>query len=124
MALFSEQEIAALTGGVRPPAPKNYCLPTQFPSFRGAKRIAIDLESQDPSIAKDLGPGWRRDAYIVGFSVAIQGKDGSIPFSEYYPIGHKVGPNLDQNKALQWLEDELLWYQGDIVGANLLYPAG
>src|SRR5216683_2017527 len=121
MGLFTTAEIAALSGGIKVAAPKDYHLPSFFPSFSSAKRISIDLESHDPSMAKDLGPGWRRDAYIVGVSVALQEDDDSIGYSEYYPIMHKEGPNLDSGKVLEWLADELAFFSGEIVGANLLY---
>src|SRR5579883_1948773 len=122
--LFSAQEIAALTGGVRPPAPKNYRLPDKFPSLARAKRISLDLESKDPSIAADKGPGWRRDAFIAGFGLAIgDGKSEQAEFAEYYPLRHRGGPNLDPDRVFDWLRDELAFFQGEIVGANLLYDA-
>lgn len=118
---FSAEEISNMSGGRRPPAPRDYALPTQFPSFEKAKRISIDLESYDPSIGEDKGPGWRRNAYIVGVAIAVQGKSGSIDFNEYYPTAHKNVTNLDPEKVLGWLGDNLAFFTGDIVGANLLY---
>src|SRR5579859_3561255 len=123
MGLFSNEAIAALSGGIRPPAPKDYKLPTHFPSLRGQKRIALDLEGKDPSITAGIGPGWRRDAFICGFSLAIGDEKGNTEFSEYYPIRHLDGPNLNEEATLDWLQDELSLYQGEIVGANLLYDA-
>jgi Mesyanzhinovviridae DNA polymerase len=120
--LFSQEEMASIAGGVSVPAPKNYKLPDHFPSLKGVARIALDLESHDPEI-HDKGPGWRRGAYPVGVSLAIQARDGTIPFSEYYPIKHKVGPNLSAEKVYEWLTDELAFYTGEIAGANLLYDA-
>ena len=119
--LFSEAVIAAISGGRRPPAPKGYKLPSVFPSFNKAKRISFDLESLDPSIAAGIGPGWRRDAYIVGFAVALGDKKGNIDFSDYYPIRHKGAQNLDAERTLDWLATELAFYQGEIVGTNFLY---
>ncbi len=119
--LFSEAVIAAISGGRRPPAPKGYKLPSVFPSFNKAKRISFDLESLDPSIAAGIGPGWRRNAYIVGFGIALGDKKGSNDFHEYYPLRHKGVENLDAERVLDWLATELAFYQGEIVGTNLLY---
>jgi DNA polymerase I-like protein with 3'-5' exonuclease and polymerase domains len=120
--LFSAAEIAGMTGGVCPPAPKNYKLPTHFPSLSRAKRICLDLESKDPSLGADKGPGWRRDAFIIGFGLSIADSKGSgAEFSEYYPMRHRNGPNLDADRVYDWIRDELVFYSGEITGANLLY---
>jgi DNA polymerase I-like protein with 3'-5' exonuclease and polymerase domains len=119
--LFSDAVIAAISGGRRPPAPKGYKLPTVFPSFNKAKRLSFDLESLDPSIAASIGPGWRRNAYIVGFGIALGDKKGSNDFHEYYPLRHKGVENLDAERVFDWLTTELSFYQGEIVGTNLLY---
>ena len=121
MGMFSTVEIAAMAGHVLPPAPRDYQLPTIFPDFSRASRIAFDIESVDPSVASDLGPGWRRNAYMVGFSLVIDDGKGNAAFSEYYPCAHHNAPNIDQNKLLEWLQDSFAFYQGEIVGANLLY---
>ena len=121
VGLFSAVEIANISGGRRPPAPKGYKLPSVFPSFDRSKRVSIDLESLDPSIAASIGPGWRRDAYIVGFGIALGDKKGSNEFHEYYPIRHKGVENLDAERVLDWLATELAFYRGEIVGTNLLY---
>ena len=119
--LFSQAQIDAMSGGRRPPAPVGYKLPTQFPSFKGVKRLSLDLESKDKSLSEKRGPGWRRGAYIVGFALAIQEHDGSIGFSEYYPLRHKGVQNLDADRIMGWLGTEMAFYTGEIVGANLLY---
>src|SRR5208282_4473959 len=41
--------------------------------------------------------------------------------SEYYPCRHKGVQNLDADKVYNWLSDELAFFTGEIVGANLLY---
>jgi DNA polymerase I-like protein with 3'-5' exonuclease and polymerase domains len=123
MGMFTTAEMSAMSGGILPPAPKNYRLPECFPDFANAARISLDLEGLDPSIAADKGPGWRRDAYICGFSLAIADKAGKPEFSEYYPVAHKTGPNLNQDAVYAWLENNLAFYNGEIVGANLLYDA-
>jgi len=103
--------------------PANYSLPTQFPSLRKAKRICLDFECHDESMGLDMGPGWRRGAYPVGVALAIQARDGGVAFSEYYPLRHRVGPNLNPEKFYEYLSDELAFYDGEITGANLLYDA-
>ena len=123
MGLFSTAEVAAMSGGILPPAPRDYHLPTQFPDFIKAKRIAFDIESHDPSLSEKKGPGWRRDAYLVGFSIALGDAHGNPEFCEYYPVGHRTGPNLDLERTLGWLQNSLAFFQGEIVGANLLYDA-
>jgi DNA polymerase I-like protein with 3'-5' exonuclease and polymerase domains len=122
-SLFNIAEIEAMSGGFRPPAPKNYKLPSIFPDFSKAKRLSLDLESKDHSIAAGTGPGWRRDAFICGFAVALGDEKGNIEFSEYYPLRHKGGPNLDEERVYDWLRDQLAFFTGEIVGANLLYDA-
>lgn len=119
--LFSSAEISALSGGRRPPAPKSYTLPTQFPSFSRAKRVSIDLESYDTSLGEKKGPGWRKGAYTVGVAVAIQDRSNEISFAEYYPIAHKGVQNLSATNVYNWLGTELAFFTGDLVGANLLY---
>lgn len=113
--LFSEETVSALKGLVRFPAPTDYNLPTKFPSLQQAKRICLDLESHDTDLVKK-GPGWMRDAYPIGVNIGTD--DG---FAEYYPIKHNNGPNLDGDKVYAYLRDELAFYKGEIVGANLLY---
>jgi DNA polymerase I-like protein with 3'-5' exonuclease and polymerase domains len=113
--------MAAMSGGRRPAPPSGYRLPEIFPSLDHAKRISIDLESVDPSIAAGKGPGWRRDAYIVGFSLAIGDKKGGTEWSDYFPVRHKSAPNLDEDRIIDWLTTELAFFSGEVVGANLLY---
>jgi hypothetical protein len=113
--------MAAMSGGRRPASPRGYRLPEIFPSLDRAKRISIDLESVDKWIGEKRGPGWRRDAYIVGFALAIENSKGVINFSEYFPLRHKNAPNLDAVRVWDWLITELSFYTGEIVGTNLLY---
>lgn len=121
LSLFSSSEIAAISGGRRPPAPKGYRLPEVFPSLNRAKRITLDLESFDESLGEKRGPGWRRGAYIVGFALSISDNKGGIEFSEYYPLRHKGVQNLNADAVWDWICTETCFYSGEIVGANLLY---
>lgn len=110
-----------MSGGIRPPAPKNYRLPEKFPDFQSAKRISFDIEGKDPSLSDDRGPGWRRNAFMCGFTLAIADANGRPEFVEYYPTRHKGGPNLNEEAVLEWLTENLSFFQGEVVGANLLY---
>ncbi len=99
-----------------PPIPAtSWRPPDYFPDLSGAGLISLDLETYDPELTTK-GPGPRRDGYIAGIAVGTD--DG---FRGYYPIRHKMGGNLDSDKVLGWLHDQL--YGTDIpkVGANLLY---
>lgn len=90
--------------------------PTEFPRFRDAKRIAIDVETCDPTL-ESLGPGVRRGAYIAGIALAIDGGP-----SYYFPIRHLDSiDNLELNSVINWFEEEARYFRGEVCGANLLY---
>ena len=75
--------------------------PQNFPDLSEAKEIAIDLETCDPNMEK-FGPGWpRKDGFIVGYAVAVDGWCG------YYPIAHEGGGNLDKRIVELWVADIL-----------------
>lgn len=87
-----------------------------LPSWSGASRVAIDVETYDPTLKK-LGPGVRRKAYIAGFSFAIE--DGP---KHYIPLRHQGGDNVpDVDQALGYLKEQANSFKGEIVGANLSY---
>lgn len=86
-----------------------------LPSWAGAKRVAVDIETRDPQL-KELGPGVRRGSYIVGVSFAIE--DGP---AFYLPIRHEGGDNMNPDTVLAYLQDQAAVFHGDIVGANLQY---
>lgn len=89
---------------------------SELPSWGEAKRIAIDVETNDPHL-KTLGPGVRRGAYIAGVSFAIE--DGP---KHYLPLRHVGGDNMDDPlAAIGWLKDQSTSFAGEIVGANLGY---
>lgn len=85
-----------------------------LPNWDGAKRIGIDIETCDPKL-KLLGPGVRRDGFIVGVSFAIE--DGP---AFYLPMLHGGGDNLDASNVLQYLRDQS-GFRCTLVGANLNY---
>lgn len=87
-----------------------------LPAWTDAKRIGIDIETQDPTI-KTLGPGEHRKGRIVGFSFAIE--DGP---SFYLPCGHPED-NVDGD-IFPYILDQSKAFKGEIVGANLSYDLG
>lgn len=110
--LFAEEDRQEFTGHlVRADAPA-YGPPTEFPSFRDAKRICLDFETHDPDLFAK-GPGVRRDGYIVGTALNIDDQ-----YKNYWPMRHVYGPNCDPDKVTSWLRDELRDFKGEIVGAN------
>jgi DNA polymerase I-like protein with 3'-5' exonuclease and polymerase domains len=75
--------------------------PQNFPDLSEAKEIAIDLETCDSNMER-FGPGWpRKDGFIVGYAIAVDGWSG------YYPIAHKGGGNLDKRIVETWIADVL-----------------
>lgn len=86
-----------------------------LPSWKDAKRIAVDIETFDPHL-KDTGPSVRTGGYIAGVAFAIE--DGP---SHYLPVRHLGGGNLDQDKVFAYLRDNAKAFNGIITGANLQY---
>ena len=88
---------------LQPPlfAPKTeYILPQMFPDLSDAEYIAIDLETRDDSLNKNLGMGWpTKNGYVVGIAIATEG------FKGYYPFAHEAGGNLDKKKVLAYLKE-------------------
>jgi len=87
---------------------------SDLPSWATAKRVAVDVETRDPSL-KTLGPGVRRGAYIVGISFAIE--DGP---AVYLPIAHPED-NVDKEAALAYLREQAAVFRGDLCNFNLGY---
>lgn len=87
-----------------------------LPSWEGAKRIAVDIETKDPKL-KIVGPGVRHPGgYITGVSFAIE--DGP---SAYLPMRHEGGDNLPPGAVLAYLRQQAAHFKGELVGANLQY---
>lgn len=88
----------------------------ELPSWKGAQRVAFDVETRDEHLP-DLGPGVRRGAYIVGLSFAIE--DGP---SFYLPIRHEEGQdNLPVDAVLAYFREQAASFDGYLVGTNLGY---
>jgi DNA polymerase I-like protein with 3'-5' exonuclease and polymerase domains len=91
--------------------------PQTFPNLSTAKEIAIDLETCDPNM-ESMGPGWpRRDGYIVGYAVAVDGWAG------YFPVAHGGGGNLDRGVVERWLRG-VLATPADKIMHNAAYDLG
>jgi DNA polymerase I-like protein with 3'-5' exonuclease and polymerase domains len=88
---------------------------SELPSWKGKKRICIDVETRDEQLRK-LGPGVRRGGYIVGISFTIE-DEGSY----YLPYRHAGGDNLPVDAVLSYMKENAKVFTGDLVGANLSY---
>ena len=76
-----------------------WVMPDELKDLRGAKEIAIDLETNDPHL-KELGSGnVTGKGHIAGIAVAVEGWSG------YFPIHHESGGNMDKKLVLSWLQD-------------------
>jgi len=88
-------------------------------TWRGARRVAIDIETRDPDL-RELGPGVRRKPssnYIAGYSFAID--DGP---AYYIPVAHLGGDNVeDPVQAWSYLADQAEDFEGEVVGHHLNY---
>ena len=99
------------------PMQSDWVAPDSFPNLSNAKEIAIDLETCDPNM-ESMGPGWpRRDGYIVGYAVAVEGWAG------YFPVAHSGGGNLDKRRVERWIVD-VLASPADKIMHNAAYDCG
>lgn len=88
-----------------------------LPEWSSAKRIAIDVETNDPHL-RTLGPGVRRGAYIAGVSFAIEDSN----HKHYLPLRHAGGDNMvDTEATMAWLQYQAKSFTGHVVGAHLSY---
>jgi len=73
--------------------------PTEFPSMKGKKVVAVDLETCDTDLKK-MGPGWPRQVgKVIGIAVS------SGDFTAYYPIAHDGGGNMDRKPVLKYVKE-------------------
>lgn len=89
--------------------------PGELPTWPKHGRVCVDVETRDPQLLT-LGPGVRRDGYVVGIAFAIE--DGP---SFYLPTRHANGVNLDPDRVHEYLRDQARDFCGEIVGHNLSY---
>lgn len=82
---------------------------SQLPSWSGAKRICLDVETRDDDLF-ELGPGVRRGGYVCGVAFAFE--DGP---SHYLPIRHEGGGNLVEAQVWDYLRDQARDYRGEAL---------
>lgn len=90
-----------------------------LPSWDGATRVSVDVETRDPFLKK-LGPSVRRGGYVVGYSFGLR-RPGAHDQAWYVPIRHEAGGNVDPGAALEYLRRQARDFRGELVGANLQY---
>jgi len=99
------------------PRTSEWVPPDVFPDLSSAKEIAIDLETCDPNM-ESMGPGWpRRDGFIVGYALAVDGWSG------YFPVAHQGGGNLDKQRVERFVRS-VLELPCDKIMHNAAYDAG
>lgn len=99
------------------PAVSEWIPPQSFPDLSEATEIAIDLETCDPNMEK-FGPGWpRKDGYIIGYAIAVDGWKG------YFPVAHEGGGNLDR-KRVETFVQKVLALPADKIMHNAAYDCG
>jgi len=86
-----------------------------LPSWEGAKRVAIDVETRDDDL-RALGCGVRRGGYVCGYAFAIE--DGP---AHYLPVRHEGEGNLDGAAVRDYLRQQAKVFDGVIVGNGLQY---
>ena len=92
-----------------------WVMPEELKDLRGAKEIAIDLETNDPHL-KELGSGnVTGKGHIAGVAVAVEGWSG------YFPIGHESNGNMDKKLVFSWLQDIFNQEDTTFIFHNAMY---
>jgi DNA polymerase I-like protein with 3'-5' exonuclease and polymerase domains len=92
-------------------------MPDGYPDLSEAREVSIDLETCDPNLTS-RGSGWpRKDGYVIGIAVAVDGA------AWYFPIRHDNGSNLDAKQTLRWLAD-VCSVERDYIMHNAMYDLG
>jgi len=92
-----------------------WVMPEELKDLRGAKQIAIDLETNDPHLI-ELGSGnVTGKGHIAGVAVAVEGWSG------YYPIHHEQGGNMDKKLVFSWLQDLFNQTETTFIFHNAMY---
>lgn len=86
-----------------------------FEDLSRAKVISIDVETKDPDIKTTRMAAIKKEGYVVGFSVGTD-----YGYKKYYPLRHPGEGNVDVDKAVSWLNDQLA-LPVPKVGANVMY---
>mgnify|MGYP003673189116 CR=1 FL=1 len=88
----------------------------ELPDWNNFSRVGYDVETHDPSLGNNLGPGPRRDGEIVGYCLHFE------DFRSFYlPIRHANGQNMAFDPVDSYMRDNIKRYEGSVVGANLQY---
>jgi DNA polymerase I-like protein with 3'-5' exonuclease and polymerase domains len=101
--------------------------PTEFPNLSGAKLLAYDTETRDPSLLTK-GPGniraraGKERGRVVGISIGTEDAQWYFPFA-HLDIDKPDEQNMDKEQVLRFAKDVL---ETDVpkLGANLLYDMG
>ena len=92
-----------------------WVMPEELKDLKGYKKIAIDLETNDPNL-KDLGSGnVAGEGHIAGIAVAVEGWSG------YFPVHHEQGGNMDRKLVFSWLQDILNQVDTTFIFHNAMY---
>ena len=92
-----------------------WVMPEELKDLRGAKEIAIDLETNDPNL-KELGSGnVTGKGHIAGIAVAVEGWSG------YFPIQHESNGNMDKKLVFSWLQDMFNQEDTTFIFHNAMY---
>jgi DNA polymerase I-like protein with 3'-5' exonuclease and polymerase domains len=92
-----------------------WVMPEELKDLRGAKEIAIDLETNDPHLI-ELGSGnVTGKGHIAGVAVAVEGWSG------YFPIQHESGGNMDKKLVFSWLQELLNQTESTFIFHNAMY---
>ena len=92
-----------------------WVMPEELKDLRGAKEIAIDLETYDPQL-KELGSGnVVKNGHIAGIAVAVEGWSG------YYPVHHEQGGNMYKKLVFAWLQELFNQENTTFIFHNAMY---
>jgi len=101
--------------------PCDWTLPSlsDLPSWKGLKRVCLDVETFDPFLF-ETGPSVRTGGHLAGIAVGLdygEGKEKGF----YLPFQHQEGDNLPKENVMRYIKDQCNFFDGEIVGANLSY---
>jgi len=92
-----------------------WVMPEELKNLKGAKEVAVDLETNDPNL-KELGSGnVIGNGHIAGVSLAIEGWAG------YYPIQHEQGGNMDKALVISWFKNLFKQEYTTFIFHNAMY---
>lgn len=92
---------------------------SDLPSWKGLKRVCLDVETYDPNLF-ETGPSVRTGGHLCGIAVGLdygEGKERGM----YLPFAHQEGDNLPKENVMKYIKDQCNFFDGEIVGANLSY---